>query len=497
MPKTAIIIGAGLGGMATAIRLAREGWDVKVLEKNSRVGGKLTCASEAGFLWDVGPSVVNMPYLIKDLFDFAGQDIDNYLELVSLDPIRRCFFSGQKTMNAWANEHHFRIELARREKDHGESFEKFMKHARKAYELSCEAHLSAKCSGNSLFKRLPNVSKVLNARSMASQIKRYFKVPQVQQFFGHYATQIGSSPCQAPAMFNAIPFLEMRDGGWYVRGGLFHLAEALERCALELGVKFLFDAEVTEISTRGEKRFAKPVADGVLLRAGLRFDAEVVVCNTDVMHAWMRLIQHAKKAGVVRKLEKQPASPAPFIMLMGVRHRYEQLAHHNVFFSGDQEAEFNDLFLKKRPPEDPTVHLTISARTDPTQSPAGQDNYMAYVNMPALEPDHHWDQLRDICRNQVLDKLEKMGLPGLRKHIICEKLITPADFSAGNNSYRGMVYGQAMHSMADVFNRPPNRCKQIKNLYFVGGTVQPGGGIPMSLLSAQHVAELIGMDFSG
>jgi phytoene desaturase len=497
MPKTAIIIGAGLGGMATAIRLAREGWSVKILEKNVRVGGKLTCVNEAGFLWDAGPSLVTMPFLLRDLFEVAGQDIDNYLELLPMDPVCRCFFPGGKAMNAWSNLHHFRIELARREKDHGESFEKFMRYTRGIYNLLSEAYLSCtakKFINFRLIKHLYHLPKVFASRTMTDQFRRFFKEPMVQQFFYRYTTSVGSSPYLTPSLFSVIPFMEMQDGGWYTRGGVYHLAEAMERSARDLGVEILVDAEVTEIALEMRKWPRRPIARAVLLRGGLRFDADAVICNTDIMHAWQRLIQAPCKDRVVRNLENQIPSMSPFMIFWGVNRRYEQLAHRNVFFSSDYQAEFDDIFVHKRPPAEPTIHVTISARTDPTQAPPGQDNFFVHVNMPALEPDHHWDQLRDSYRNLVLERLEKMGLEDLRKHIVCERVITPADFAARNNAYRGTTYGQACHSLASVFCRSPNRSKEIRNLYFVGGCVQPGGTIPLVLLSAQHTAELVSSD---
>ncbi len=497
MAKRAIIIGAGLGGMAAAIRLARDGWSVKVLEKNVRVGGKLDCHSDHGFLWDAGPSLVTMPFVLRELFEYAGHDVEDYLDLMPVDPICRYFYPDRKVINAWANFHHFQIEVARREKDHGEALEGFLRYARGIYDLSAEAHLFHPPTNflgyftPRILRHLHHLPKVLTTRTMAQVVESHFKDPHIRQLFMRYATYNGSSPYRIPATFNIIPYVEMQGGGWYIRGGMYRLAEALEKCARDLGVDFLVDAEVSEITLKERGLFRKPQATGVIIQGGVSMSAEVVICNADANHVWARLLNTRKKAGVTRQNDRKPFSSAPFMMLWGVKKRYEQLAHHNVFFSPDYLAEFDDLFQKKRPATEPTVYVCVSSRSDATQAPQGQDNYFVLVNAPAIEPDHHWERTRESYRDTVLNRLEAMGLEGLRKEIVCEKIITPADFAARNNAYRGAIYGHATHSLSGVVNRPANCCDWVKGLYFVGGSTQPGGGIPLVLLSAKRVAEAL------
>lgn len=498
MARRAIIIGAGLGGMATAIRLARDGWAVKVLEKNLRVGGKLDCHSDHGFLWDVGPTLVTMPFVLRELFEYAGHDIEDYIEMMPVDPVCRYFFPDGKVINAWANFHHFQIEVARREKDQGEALEGFLRYARGIHDLSAEAHLfhpprhAWGYLAPRILRQLHHLPKVLTARTMAQEVEARFKDPHIRQLFLRYATYNGSSPYRVPATFNIIPYVEMQGGGWHIRGGMYRLAEALEKCARDLGVEFLVDAEVSEIILKDRGLFGKPVATGAVIQGGVRVEGDAVICNADANHAWARLLGGRRQAGMARRNDRRPFSSAPFMMLWGVKRRFEQLAHHNIFFSSDYIAEFDDIFQKKRPATEPTVYVGISARSDPTQAPAGQDNYFVLVNAPAIEPDHHWDRTRESYRDVILNRLEGMGLEGLRKEIVCEKIITPADFAARTNTYRGAIYGHATHSLGALVRRPANRCPQIDGLWFVGGSVQPGGGIPLVLLSAKRVSEGLG-----
>jgi len=497
MDKTAIVIGAGLGGMATAIRLARQGWQVKVLEKNTRVGGKLDCHCDHGFLWDMGPSTITMPFVLRELFEYAGHDIEDYLELIPVDPVCRYFYPDGKVVNTWSNYHHFQIEVARREKDHGESMENFMRYARGVYDFSGEVNLFRLpatwlgCLGIRFLKKARHLPKVLTRKTMAQTIEHYFKDPHTRQLFLHYATCQGSSPYQAHATLNVLPYLELQDGSWYIRGGIYRLAEALEKCARDLGVEFQLDAEISEITLKGQGAFRKPRATGVVIRGGMHLDASVIVCNADMMHAWTRLLHTKRQAAITRQFDQTPFSNSAFMLLLGIKRRYDKLAHHNVFFSSDYLAEFDDLFHKRRPAAEPTIYVCISGRTDPTQSPAGEDNYFVVVNAPALEQDHHWERMRDSYRNVVLDRLEKMGLEDLKNQIVYEKIITPSDFASRNNAYRGAIYSHAAHSLETTWNRQPNRCKEINGLYFVGGSVQPGGGIPMVLLSARKAAETV------
>lgn len=498
MGKTAVIIGAGLGGMATAIRLARDGWKVKVLEKNSRVGGKLDFYSDKGFLWDVGPSLVTMPFVLRDLFDYAGQDIENYIDLVPMDPVCRYFYPDGKVFNAWANVHHFQIEVARREKDKGEALEKYMNRAKGIFNLVWDTYLNPSDSrlqkSKHLFRRSIHLPKTFSFKTWAASVESIFKDPQLRQMFFHYATMHGASPYRASSILNILPYAEMRDGGWYVRGGIYRLAEALERCARDLKVEFLVDAEVSEINLEKGAFFKKPRATGVTIGKGIQIPADVVICNADAVHAWSRLIHSKKHASIARNLERKPFSSSAFILLLGVKRRYDKLSHRNVFFSSDGRSEFADIFQKKRLATEPTISLSISGRIDPTQSPQGQDNYLITVQTPPLEPDHHWENLREGYKISILEQLEKRGLENLRNEIVCEKIITPADLASKTYSYRGALYGHAIHSTRSFLNRIDNRSSEIEGLYFVGGCTQPGAGIPLVILSAQRVSRMIAQD---
>jgi phytoene desaturase len=495
MAKSAIIVGAGLGGLATAIRLARDGWKVKVLEKNSRVGGKLDFHSEKGFIWDVGPTLVTLPFVLREVFEYAGHDIEDYLDLMPVDPICRYFYPDGKIINSWVNFHHFQIEVARREKDHGEALERFLRYSQGLFDLAWDSYLSQPSSqvgGHFMgaLKSMHHLPKVWLGGKMTRTIDRFFKDPHIRQLFLNYAAQHGSSPQAAHSICSVLPFAELHGGAWYIRGGIYRLAEALEKCARDLGVEFLVDAEVSEIALE-EQGWGKPKATGVTIRGGVKLEAEAIICNADINHVWSRLLHHKVQPSMVKSLERNVFSTAPFIILWGMKRKFEQLAHRNVFFSSDVIAEHDDIFQKKRIASEPTIHISISGRTDPTQAPKDQDNFAVLVHTPALETDHHWENKRESYRKTILDRLQKMGLAGLENEIVTEKIITPAEFALRNNSYRGSMYGQALHSVKNVIRRPSNKSEEIENLYFVGGSTRPGGGVPFVLLSAQRVVRMV------
>ncbi len=501
MPKTAIIIGAGVGGMATAIRLARQGWKVKVLEKNARVGGKLDCYSDQGFLWDMGPSQqLTSPFILRELFEYAGYDIESYLELMPIDPASRYFYPDGKVMNTWSNFHHFQIEVARREKDRGEALEKFMQYTRRVYNLLGETYLfpSPKTTPRylalHLLKHAHHLPKIFTQKTMAQIIECYFKDPHVRQLFLSSAAAHGSSPYLAPAMLNMMAYLQTQGGGWHICGGIYHLAEALENCARDLGVEFLLGAEVIRINLREGARFRKSKVTGVTVRSGVHLDADTVICNVDATYTWKHLLSTKHQKKISQKLDRKPFSCAPLMILWGVKRRYDKLVHHNIFFSSNYSEEFKDIFQKKQPAREPTIHLCVSSRTDPTQAPPGQDNYSILVHVPPFETNHHWEQMISSYRDVILNRLEKMGLEGLRNEIVCEKIFSPIDFAAHTNAYRGTICGHAMHSLPGVLGRLSNRSKEIDKLYFVGSTTKPGGSIPFILLSAQRVASAVTAD---
>jgi phytoene desaturase len=475
MPRKILVIGAGLGGLAAAIRLARAGHSVEVWEKNAEAGGKLKEIRDAGFRWDTGPSLLTMPHVLGELFAAAGEKIEDHLDLVRLDSACRYFWTDGTVIDEdaafWALP-----EVAR-----------FLDYARGIYELSGEAYLNHPPS--ELWRaftprnlgKLRHLPKVATMRTLAEEVERRIADPHLRQIFLRFATYNGSCPYVTPATFNIIPYVEATFGAWYVRGGMMKLSRKLAAFAQRNGVTFRFNTTATNW-------------DGIEATAhdGHRARADYLICNADALSAQTGFLAGQFSASAREKIVRPPLSTSGFILFLGVRGREPRLGHHNIFFSDDYPREFTDIHVDKIAPREPTLYISISARTDSADAPEGHDNWFVLVNAPARDPKEPWtpEETR-AYRDRVLERLGKFGISDLPGRIIAERSFTPTDFAARDLAWHGSLYGWASHSIRTSLFRPPLRAPGADNLFFTGGTTHPGGGIPLVLLSGKMVAEMI------
>jgi phytoene desaturase len=469
-----VIVGAGLGGLATAIRLASAGHRVEVWERNLTLGGKLQEVRDQGFRWDVGPSLLTMPAVLENLFTAAGRQLTDYLTLVPLETTCRYRWADGTVIDEdaafWA-----RPEVAR-----------FLHYAQGIYELSGEAYLHYppeefwRAFTLRSLPALRHLPKVATTQTLAEKVDSFFTDPHLRQLFYRFATYNGSSPYRTPATFNIIPYVEQHFGGWYPRGGLARIPEALGKLALELGVTFHFDTTVSSY-------------DGRVLRAtnGISAKPKAVICNQDVLMAAQTWLASSYTQKQRDSFQREPLSCSGFVVLLGVNRRYPQLAHHNIFFSEDYAQEFTDIFNRQRLPEKPTIYVSVTSRTDPEHAPVGMDNYFVLVNSPSLAPDRLSEAKIETYAQAIIERLEKCGLEDLPKHVISLRTLTCHEFATRDLSHHGSLYGWASHSIRASLLRPPLQHPNWKQVYFVGGTTHPGGGIPLVLLSAQMVANKI------
>jgi phytoene desaturase len=483
-----IVVGAGLGGLAAAVRLGAAGRRVLVLEKNARVGGKLNLVERAGFTWDTGPSLLTMPWVLRELFAACGADADQALDLQRVDPTCRYYFPDGTVFNAWQGLPELAQEVAHLCPADLPRFFAFLAYAGQIYEATAESFLLRPLDGGlrDMFNpRLLRDSFKLDALRTVDQAARAaFQSPHLRQVIKRYATYNGSSPYLAPATFNVIPYIEFVEGGWYLRGGMYGLARALLQLAETQGVEVRVEAPVTQVLFQGSR------AVGVELRSGERCVARDVVVNADVLYAYRELLGEAPgQAREARRIARLEPSCSGFILLLGVRGGYEQLAHHTIFFSADYAREFGAIFQKGVLAPDPTVYVCATALSDQQHAPPGHLNLFVLVNAPALGPRVCWAREAEGYRALVLRKLERMGLEGLEARIVAEEVWTPEDIAQRYNAERGAIYGLASNQIFSAFLRPPIRPRTLHNLYFVGGSTHPGGGIPLVLLSGKAVAQ--------
>lgn len=483
---TTIIVGAGLGGLATAIHLAAAGQHILILEKNEHVGGKLDLHQAAGYTFDTGPSLFTMPWVVRELFAAAGRNVSDYLELTQLEPTCRYLWEDGTSFNAWQTLPTLLQEIARLEPNDVQGFLRFLAYANRIYTTVGDTFLRQPFDGlrSLLQPRLLRDGPQIDAfRTVDQAVRSFFHSPYLRQVFNRYATYNGSSPYLSPATFNVIAYIEHAEGGWYVRGGMYRLAQALQRLASELGVEIRTHSPVSRIiHQQGHAR-------GVELADGTCLTADHVVVNADPAYAYRELLPAQQRQA--QRLAKLEPSCSGFVLLLGIDRIYPQLAHHNIFFSQDYRREFAAIFQKHVPAIDPTIYICASSVSDPAHAPPGHMNLFVLVNAPALNDRVNWQREAFAYRNLIIQKLERMGLTHLSQHITYEQIRTPRDLQQRYNASAGAIYGLASNNRFAAFLRPPLRAPGITNLYFVGGGTHPGGGIPLVLLSGRAIASII------
>jgi phytoene desaturase len=487
--KKIIIIGAGLGGLSAACRLAHDGQQVTVVERNENVGGKVNRVVSNGFKFDTGASLVTMKHVFEDLFEYCGRDITDYIEFEPLDPICRYFWRDGTVFDAAGDVEHAIGNVAETFPEDVTGFRRYLADSKRKYEIAERTFLAKSLNElPSLLKPsyLPDLFRISTLSSLDKHNSRYFKSFKLKQLLNRYATYNGSSPYKTPATFALIPWVEFGLGAWFPKGGIFEIPRQIEKLALELGVGFEFGNGVAKIEIEDGS------ANGVLLENGDRLTADVVVSNADAISTYRDLIpRKSRRIYRDKKLKKIEPSFSGFVLLLGTKRKFAELSHHNIFFSDDYRAEFKAIFEDGILPHDPTIYVCATSRSDSTQAPEGCENLFILINAPSLrktETVTDYNGYGDF----VISQLEKFGLSGLRESVVYRETITPADFASRYGANKGSIYGVSSNGIMSAFMRVPNMARDIRNLYFVGGTTHPGGGMPLVLLSGKMAAEMIG-----
>lgn len=478
--KKVIIIGGGLGGLAAACRLVRAGFAVSVYEKNATVGGKVNLVEANGYKFDTGASLLTMRHVLDDLFAFCGRRLEDYLEILPLDPLCRYFWTDGARLDASPDVEKTEAEIARIAPADAANFRKYLADSRRKYEIAERTFLAKSLNelptlltpGN-----LADLLKISTLKTLAGHNAGYFESEKMRQLFNRFATYNGSSPYATPATFALIPYVEFGLGAWSVRGGMYEIPRALARLASELGVKIFVESEIEEIVVENKKAIGVRIG-GEIARA------DTIVSNVDAVETYRRLLRS-------KKYQNREPSCSGFVLLLGARKKFPALAHHNIFFSDDYRAEFDAIFRRKTPAPDPTVYVCATSRTDATQAPEGHENLFVLVNAPYTSERVDWPSEKQSYRDLIVKKLENFGLEGLGAALDFERIITPQDFETEYRANRGSIYGISSNGLLSAFLRVPNKARDIENLYFAGGATHPGGGIPLVLLSGKMASELI------
>jgi diapolycopene oxygenase len=486
MPKNVIIIGSGLGGISAAISLAQEGYSVTIHEKNAKIGGKLNVLKEQGYTFDLGPSILTLPHIFERLFERSGKKMSDYIPIRALRPHWRNFFEDGKIVDLDPDPQIMAAE-ARKVGEDPENVQRFLKYSADLYDLVNAGYFEQGLDNSAAFRKfygLKNFLKFDLFRSMHGGVKRFLQTRHMQDIFDYFIKYVGSSAYHAPAFMNCMATIQFRYDLWYVDGGLYNIALGLQRLMDELGIKVILNSQVVEVTKQNSS------VTGIVTADGQHHPADIVVSNMEVIPAYEKLLREDET--LMKSLEKFEPSCSGLVLELGLDCKYPQLAHHNFFYSDHQEKHFHTVFRKHQLPPDPTIYLVAASRTDPTVAPEGCDCLKILPHIPYIDEKNPLTREDYVAlKERVIDKLERMGLTDLRKHVVFEHFWTPLDIREQYGSNKGSIYGVVSDRFKNLAFKAPKQSTKYPNLFFVGGSVNPGGGMPMVILCGQNVAKSV------
>ena len=485
---TAIVIGAGIGGIATAARLARNGYDVTVLEKNDTPGGRANQIVRDGHRFDVGPTLFLMPEVWKETFAALGERMDDHLDLRRIDPTYKVHFEDGLQLELTSNLGDMQTQLERVEKSGFTGFLNYVAEGSKHYKMSLEKFVGRNFYSIFQYFSLRNLPLLFQLKALQkhyANVSRYFKDDRLKAAFTFQNMYLGLSPYEAPATYSLLQYTELAEGVWYPMGGMYAGIQALVSVSEKLGVRFLYNAPVKRLIVN-ENRVA-----GVILEDGSSFKADIFIGNADLPYIYKELLPTSKEA---KKLDNKLYTCSTIMFYWGVDKEYPQIAHHNVFLGGDYKASFDQIFHDHTLPDVPSFYIHAPARTDPSAAPAGQDTLYVLVPVGHLDArsEQDWDALIDRARETVFTRLShEMNVPDLKEHIKFEIVYQPKTWQERFNLEKGAAFGLSHNFWQVGYLRPQNRHAQYRNLYFTGASTHPGTGLPIVLLSARLTTERI------
>ena len=486
MMKKVIVIGSGIAGLAVSIRLALKGYNVQVFEQNSYPGGKLSSFSIKDYRFDAGPSLFTMPHLVTELFKLAGEDVKNYFEFSKKEIACNYFWQDGTSFKAYGERKKFLKEVEEIFNEPQYNVDQYLKKAKKKYDLTSSLFLEQSLHKLKTFISLDTLKALFQLKTFELQKSLHqantqsFSSPHLIQLFDRYATYNGSDPYQTSGIMTLIQHLESAFGTFVPKKGMVSITESLFGLAKRLGVKFSFGTGVKEIKLK------LGVVSGIKTKSD-SFSSDYVISNMDVFHTYKKLLPN--EIPPINRL-KQERSSSAVIFYWGIKQSFPDLDLHNIFFSKNYKKEFQAIFKDKTVSEDPTIYINITSKEVVGDAPKGCENWFVMINTPA---DHgqDWTQIVNRLRSHIISNISKRLNVDLKNLIECEQVLTPPDIESKTQSYMGALYGASSNDSIAAFLRHPNFSNRIKNLYFCGGSVHPGGGIPLCLLSAKIVDELI------
>jgi phytoene desaturase len=482
----ALIIGSGIAGIASALRLNKKGYDVTIFEANNYPGGKLHDFTKDDFRFDAGPSLFTMPWLVDELFELYDLNPKDYFNYKPKEVVCNYFWEDGTEFSVKGDQETFIKEAAQQFETKPELIFNYLKSSREKYELTASIFLEKSLHklktylSKDTIKAILALSKLSINSTLNEVNQQFFSNPHLVQLFNRYATYNGSSPFKTPGIMSMIPHLEMNKGTYFPEGGMHSITKSLFELAKTQGVKFKFDTAVQKIEHEAGQ------VKGVSTYQEFH-GADLVVSNMDIFSTYNRLLVNTKKP--IRVLQQERSSSA-LIFYWGVNRSFPNLDLHNILFSNHYEEEFEYIFEKKKLHTDPTIYINISCKENQSDAPKGKENWFVMINAPG-NIGQDWIQIKKEARANILKKINRILGIDLEYLIESESVLDPISIETKTSSHQGSLYGASSNSKFAAFLRHPNFSSNIKNLYFCGGSVHPGGGIPLCLLSAKIVNDLI------
>lgn len=498
-----VVVGGGLAGLASAVELSTRGLDVTIVDRNRHLGGKMNVLQEQGFTFDMGPTILTMPQVIRGIISRTGRNVSDYIDIVDLDPQWRCFYDDGTVIDLRGDVDTMATAMDRQFPGQGvgAGWRSFIDYSRRMYGLSEKVFFYRDLGGViDMMKTTPTtepgiLKDVLGMRmhsTVGRTIHKHIREPHLAQLCEHFLQYVGSSPFLAPAILTLIAAAQVDHGCCYAMGGTRMVAGSLER--------ILREEEATIVTGVGVRRILQERGrtTGVELEDGRTIAADVVVSNCDVQRTYRDLLGDEESLNEQARIGRRyrPACSG-VVLYLGLDRQYDHLLHHDFLFSNDPSYEFADIYDRGIPARDPSVYLCVPSRTDPAQAPEGGEALYALIHTPYLRPGQEWHGpggLLEQYRPIVMDKLKRHGMEDIEDHIVVERHLTPQDIDRMYNAEGGAIYGLASHGRLAGGFKPRNRSRTLDGLYLAGGSSNPGPGVPMVLMSGVTAALAVAED---
>ncbi|WGF89285.1 phytoene desaturase family protein [Marinivivus vitaminiproducens] len=495
------VVGGGLGGLSAACVLAARGHKVILFDKNPWLGGKAAVLEQGGFRFDMGPTILTVPAVLRRVFQEAGRKLEDYVDLVRLDPQWRCFFDDRTVLDLVEDTDAMGRTLVERYGGHdAEGYRAFIAMSERLHTISERFFFwkpvedlmdTMDLRANMNAGTLADVLALRMGSTVAGTIRKWVDDKRVAQMLDHFTQYVGSNPYAAPAVLCSIAHMQTDGGVWYPMGGTRAVPDALAKLAGELGVDLRPGVDIAHVRHRGRRVEAVETADGGVIEVG------AVVSNMDSVRTYEELIGGAPAARFANRRRFEPACSG-VVFYLGLDKAYDHLLHHDFVFSSDPEEEFDFIYNKGRPAPDPSAYIAAPARTDPGVAPEGGEALYILVHTPYLRPGQDWRTMLPSYRRIVFDKLARVaGMEDLESRIVVERTLTPQDIHDRYRVLNGAIYGLASHGRFLGAFKPGNRSRDLEGLYLAGGAAHPGPGMPMVLMSGWIAADALDADRGG